>query len=349
MWDVPRFYLGIVGHYSGCGHRSGWIRSIRSAGVTTPARVTTVSPPQVGVRRVIPDAPGNRRRRLGRGCGSRFAVGVNISEKVRAAGGILRTSELREQGASNRALTEVVASGAAIRPRRGWIALPDADPGLVAAARHGVIFGCVTLAQRRGLWVLETGRPHVAAPPKSGSVTAKGVVVHWDVPVVPRKPWALEDHLENALVAVARCQPFESALAVWESALRQGLVSRDVLLRLPLPVASRRILEACSLWSDSGLETFVIPRLRWLRLPLRQQIWLLGHRVDLLIGDRLMLQIDGAHHTGAQRDSDIAHDAHLMLAGYHVIRVSYIQIIERWADVQEVLMRAIAQGLHQAG
>lgn len=108
------------------------------------------------------------------------------------------------------------------------------------------------------------------------------------------------------------------------------------------------MLAAAEVWSDSGLETIVVPRLRWMRLSLRRQIWIAGHRVDLLIGERLVLQIDGGHHVGAQRDADNAHDAALMLLGYHVIRVGYRQVIHQWEQVQDVLMRAVAQGLHLA-
>ena len=92
---------------------------------------------------------------------------------------------------------------------------------------------------------------------------------------------------------------------------------------------------------------FAIPPLRWLHLPLRQQVWIAGHVVDLLIGERLVLQMDGGHHVGAQRASDIAHDAALMLLGYHVIRVGYVQVVERWHEVQDLITRAVAQGLHR--
>ncbi|WP_231916229.1 endonuclease domain-containing protein [Microbacterium karelineae] len=92
----------------------------------------------------------------------------------------------------------------------------------------------------------------------------------------------------------------------------------------------------------------VIPRLRWLKLPLRQQVWIGGHRVDLPIGDRLVLQIDGGHHVDAQRMSDNEHDAVLRLMGYHVIRVGYRQVIDDWPMVQDLILSAIAQGLHLA-
>ncbi|MGU3645208.1 endonuclease domain-containing protein [Microbacterium sp. C23T] len=81
---------------------------------------------------------------------------------------------------------------------------------------------------------------------------------------------------------------------------------------------------------------------------MRSQIWIHGHRADFLIGDRLVVQIDGGHHVGLQRAEDVAHDAALMLLGHHVIRVTYVQVIERWPDVQDLIMRAVAQGLHRA-
>ncbi|MFG6504672.1 endonuclease domain-containing protein [Microbacterium sp. P05] len=189
--------------------------------------------------------------------------------------------------------------------------------------------------------------PHVAAPPHAGHATIGTAVMHWAEPVVPRHPNHLEDEVENVLSIVAVCQPYESALAVWESALKQGVVDVRALRRLDLGPAARRLRDEADPFADSGLESFVVPRLRWMRLPLRRQVWIAGRPVDLLIGERLILQIDGGHHVGAQRERDIAHDAELALLGYHVIRVGYGAIVDDWAAVQARLMRAVAQGLHR--
>lgn len=232
--------------------------------------------------------------------------------------------------------------------RKGWVALPGADAYLVAAARAGVVISCITQARRLGLWVLHEDRPHVAAPAHSGCVTPRDAAVHWAKPLVPRHPDALIDPIENVLTLVALCQPFEAALAVWESALRKGLVETHALERMPLPAVARNVLESAFPFSDSGLESFVVPRLKWLNLPLVPQVWISGHRVDFLIGERLVLQIDGGHHVGEQRESDIEHDAQLVLLGYHVIRVGYRQVVERWSSVHDVIVRAVAQGLHRS-
>jgi very-short-patch-repair endonuclease len=196
--------------------------------------------------------------------------------------------------------------------------------------------------------VLAEPRPHVAAPGHAGHVASAVGHVHWAAPVVPRHPDALVDPVENVLAVAASCLPHEEALAVWESALRQGMVDIREMRRLDLGPAARALCDEADPYADSGLESFAVPRLRWLGLPLRRQVWIAGHRVDLLIGERLAFQIDGGHHVGAQREEDIAHDVALGLLGYRVIRVGYRTIVDDWASVQERIMRAIAQGWHRA-
>jgi very-short-patch-repair endonuclease len=263
--------------------------------------------------------------------------------------GIAPVSVLAVAGHSRRALERALDRGLVQRVRNGWVALASADPLLVAAAKRGVVLTCVTQAKRVGLFVLhEPRQTHVAARPHSGRAGVANARVHWAQPMVPRHPNVLVDSVENVLALVAGCLPYEEALVVWESAFRTGQADPHTMARYSLPPAARRILEDAGIFSDSGLETLLIPRLRWLGLPIRRQIWVQGHRVDLLIADRLVLQVDGGHHVGAQRESDISHDAALTLMGYHVIRVGYAQVVHRWHEVQDLVMRAVAQGLHLA-
>lgn len=265
---------------------------------------------------------------------------------LRLRDGIMPVADLKRLGASRRDLERMLAGGVLLKPTRGWLASPDADIFLQRAASAGVVLTCVTQAKRAGLWTLEVPQVHVAAPP-NGHPRPGGALVHWHSPPIPRMPGVLVDPVENALDAVARCQPFEAALVIWESALNKRLVDRLALERLNLSAAARAVLEAATPWADSGIETIVVSRLRWLGLRLVPQAWIAGHRVDVLIGDCLVIQIDGKHHVGAQRASDIAHDAELMQLGYHVIRVGYFQVIDDWPAVQHAIMRAVAQGLHR--
>lgn len=268
---------------------------------------------------------------------------------VVAAGGIARRARLVEAGHSQRTIAAAIAAGQLVTVRRLWVAVRTADPLRLAAARAGVILSCVTQARRLGLWVDGADpAPHVAAGPNAGRVSAApGTRVHRARPLVPRHPESLEDPIENVLALVCACQPYESALAVVESALNKRLVDKRSLLELPLPAGTRRIVTEASPFSDSGLETFVTVRLRWMDVRIVPQVWIAGHRVDFLIGERLILQVDGGHHVGRQRADDNAHDAQLRLMGYHVIRVGYIQIMEDWPAVQLLIMRAVAAGLHR--
>lgn len=265
------------------------------------------------------------------------------------AGGVVRTSALLDTGLSRHLLAQEIESGRLRRVRRrGWIARPDADPDLIFAAEHGLTLSCITQAARLGLWVREQAPRHYAVPRPGAEIRPEGARLHYRAPVTPRERFALVDSISNLLVCIAHCQPHEDAVAAWDSALNKHLIDRGALEVLPLRAAARAVLSATSPFADSGLESYVRIRLRWMRTAVRSQIWLLGHRVDFLIGDRLVLQIDGGHHVGAQRTSDITHDAELRLRGYSVIRVGYEQVMHRWHEVQEIIMRAIANGLHLA-
>ncbi|WP_346057830.1 endonuclease domain-containing protein [Leucobacter alluvii] len=263
------------------------------------------------------------------------------------AGGVTRSSLLLNAGWSRHQLDRAVGAGLLTRPKKGWLARRDADPALVYAATHGVIISCVSQAKRRGLWVPHHDRSH-AAVRVPGRTDAGSTVLHWRAPLLQREPHSLEDPIENALDLVAHCLPFEDAVAVWDSAATRGIITRQRMARLPLRGSARAVLAALDPFADSGLETYVRLRTKWLRVRCVSQAWIAGHRVDLLFGDRLVLQIDGGTHVGPQRTRDNEHDAQLRLLGYTVIRVGYFQVIDDWPAVQHLLVEAIAQGLHRA-
>ncbi|WP_125098887.1 type IV toxin-antitoxin system AbiEi family antitoxin domain-containing protein [Leucobacter chromiireducens] len=270
---------------------------------------------------------------------------------VHSSGGFARTAELRDAGFSAHTITKAVRSGALIRPRKGWVGLPRGDPLLLRAASNGLLVSCVTQAKRLGLWDPggpRASREHFAVRQAGAERRPAQVVLHWGRPLVPRARGALEDAPENVLHFVSQCVPYVDALAVWESAFRRRVVDRAVMARLPVSGNARRLLAEATPFADSGLETIVRARLRWLRIPMTAQAWVHGRRVDLLIGAHLVVQIDGATHTGAQHSTDIAHDAQLRLRGYTVVRVGYQQVMYEWHTVQGLIMRAIAQGLHRA-
>lgn len=261
-------------------------------------------------------------------------------------GGVAPVRALLDRGVSRHRLRQALERCQIMAVRRGWVALPNADPQLLLAASTGTVLSCITQAKRLGLWVLREPTPHLAAPHPHAEIIHRRGKIHWAQPLLARDPVSLVDPIQNVLGLVAVCQPFEEALAIWESALNAKLVDLPSLTLLPYRGRARRVLQSCQPYSDSGLETFVRQRLAWLRVSVVQQSWMHGRRVDLLIDGWLVLQIDGGHHVGAQRDADMLHDAELMLQGLEVIRCSYDQVVHRWPQVQSLIQRALARGPH---
>lgn len=270
-----------------------------------------------------------------------------VLSQMKRFGGVARTSTLIRAGVSKREISHAVAQSRLLRIKRGWVALPESDPLLIIAAQHDATLTCITRAKRLGLWVFKEEQTHVAAKPHGRVLHDPRLVVHRHRALIPRDPNRLEDSLINTLALVSACSPHDEAVATWNSALNKSLIDIQALEQLPLPSYARRVLADCTPLTDSGLETYLRQRLGWLREPIRLQISILGHRVDVLIGDRLVIQLDGAHHVGLQRDEDTRHDALLNLHGYTVFRFSYRQLIHEWPHVQDLITHAIANGLHR--
>lgn len=269
---------------------------------------------------------------------------MNPTRRLQRTHGIARTRTLIDGGLSPYAIRQLVGQGRLVRPAPGWIALPGVAPPMVHAVKHGAVLSCMSVIELRGLWVpTPVTHPHLAARTPRSRVRPGEHVCHWATPKLRRAPFQLVDHLENALVLAAACLPVEHALAVWESALRRRETTRATLALLALNRRERELLEQCSEFSDSGLESYVGHRLRALKLHIVPQAWVLGHRVDFLVERRLVLQIDGGHHVGPQRDADNLQDAELAVNGYVTIRVSSRQVERDWPEVQRLVMTALSQ------
>jgi very-short-patch-repair endonuclease len=275
---------------------------------------------------------------------------VKIEEWVRRNGRIVHTSDLVKAGASKYGIRAALASGVLVRVRRDWLALPDCDSQLRLAANMGGRLTCLTAARRLGLWTIDDDVTHLAVPPHAGGLELPaGVKAHWSVGPVPAHRLMLVDPFENVLVRVAECQPFEVAVVVLDSALRQGKVTVGQLRRVSTKstrYAAAR--EAASEFSDSGIESIPCLRLARIGIVVKQQVIIDGHPVDGLIGDRLVLQIDGygPHSNADRRRRDIRQDGRLTLRGYTVFRFDYSQVLGNWGYVESTVLSAMAQGLH---
>lgn len=186
--------------------------------------------------------------------------------------------------------------------------------------------------------------PHGPSPDKA-------VVAHWSARIAPPAGYGLIESVEDAMAHIASCVSPADSRIMWESAMRVESLSLEAVRRVEWPSAAARSCAATVTGlSDSGLETIAVVKLSRWGIPIRQQVVLAGRPVDLLIGERLVVQIDGFEHhsTSAQRTKDVALDAELVLRGYTVLRFTYAQIVHDWDSVERTIARAIAAGAHRA-
>lgn len=275
---------------------------------------------------------------------------MDLSDWMRGRGGVAHTSGARAAGFSAQTIADAVRAGELRRVRRSWLVAPDCDARRVAAASVSGRVTCVSAAQLHGLWVPAHELVHVAVGGGASRFDRTGMHVHWGRGPAPVARDTVDDPILNVLFHVADCLPRADSMAVWESALRKGLVDPVVLERVAW--RSARAAELASIasgLSDSGTETRFLDLMRRAGIPVRQQVWIDGHPVDGLIGDALVVQLDGfAHHSEARdRRRDIRADARLVMRGLTVFRFDYYQV---WFEEEEVVgavQTAIAQGLHR--
>ncbi|WP_202566506.1 endonuclease domain-containing protein [Agreia sp. COWG] len=153
------------------------------------------------------------------------------------------------------------------------------------------------------------------------------------------------------LAHLFRCQPRENVIVSLDSALRGGHILRpelrDIVRQLPAKYAE--YLDLVDMSSESGLETKARLRLRAHNIPYRTQVRIsrVGH-VDLLIGERLVLELDGeAWHSGPLAYAeDRRRDLELLRQGFLVMRLSFSQVMNQWNLVEAVITSMVARREH---
>ena len=266
-------------------------------------------------------------------------------------GGIAHLSVLESDGAKRTRLQRLVADGLLLRPRRGWYALPGADPLLLRACSLGGRITCVTALRRAGVWCVDDHRTHIAVPVNSGHAprSGSGIVTHYSRPAGQTDGPPLSSVVDS-LVDQFGCQTAENVIVAIDSALNRRVIRPSDLsdVRSRVPRKYWPLLDCVDATCESGLETKVRLRLgrRGLRYRTQARIPEVG-RVDILIGDRLIIETDGLEfHTGDAAVKDRERDLVLHRLGYIVIRVTYAMVMYRWAEVESVIHGYVARREH---
>ncbi|AND16918.1 hypothetical protein C5C18_04680 [Rathayibacter tritici] len=269
-------------------------------------------------------------------------------------GGFASAAQLAAAGCTRHHLLSAVRTGAVLRVRRGWFALPGAPEAEIAAVAAGGVLTCASALVAAGLWVLAEGPLHVAVPPNATARPRPGVLLHW-------RRWpgcgtgtASVDGIRSSVLHVLTCLPAEEAVMALDSAVNSGVIAYSDLLDLRgiAPVGKRALFDLVEPLCQSGLETRI--RLAAVRIgaPVRAQVHVPGvGRLDNLIGDRLCVETDGRRfHAGSvQLEEDYRRGLALHARGFVVVRLSARQVLHEWPATEAVLASMVRQGVHRWG
>lgn len=285
-------------------------------------------------------------------------------DALAALDGVAHVARLRSAGVSRASLELAVRAGAVERIRPGWFCRTGDVSDTVRALRVGGRLGCVSLLRLHGVWLMPDPRLHVAVTvPRSRLHTpalrgvalaswpaAPSVVTHWRRKLLdPQEP---TDVVDDAAACVAICLPRDHAIVAFDSILNSQLLSANRLRAAlaGLPDSHAWMMELVDAGCGSGLETLVRLNLRRHNVRVRSQAHIPGIGwVDLLVGDRLVVELDSrSHHDNpAAYERDRARDLALIERGYLVVRVTYQRVMTDWPAVERALLAIVRRREHR--
>jgi very-short-patch-repair endonuclease len=287
---------------------------------------------------------------------------LHVAHIVRRNGGAASYRMLDALAVSRADVRRARAAGAVVQIRERWFGVPDAPADVVRAVQVGGSLTAASVLRLEGVWLRADPVLHVRVPRTAGRLWAPDgrhdlldrdahrVCVHYRTD--PR-PLTARDPLTLALAELVACAPRLDAVIALDSAFslrRLDAVGLSEVRELMM-VSRREIVDLVDPGCQSGTETIVRLLLRGRRVRHRSQVWIDGvGRVDLLVGDRLVIEIDGAgFHTGTEFERDRRRDFELVMRGYLVLRLSYSLVMSEWDTVSDGVLALIERGEHRWG
>jgi very-short-patch-repair endonuclease len=252
-------------------------------------------------------------------------------------------AELRAR-IGGRGIERALQTGALVRLRRGWYSTPGPRTELVAAVRAGGRLGCVSALAHHGAWTM----PHGLHVRVSRGVRVSGSArIHWTDERLSKGPRV--DPIETAVETAVGCLSREDAVVVLDSVLNRRLLREEVLVALlERTQRGRALIRHLDPLAESGLETLMRLGLRRRRLQVRSQVRIAGDRVDLLVGDRLVIELDGQawHDRPGDYLRDRARDRRLVEAGFVVLRAGYQQVMNERDEIERQVLSLVRRREH---
>ncbi|GAA1346511.1 endonuclease domain-containing protein [Arthrobacter roseus] len=268
---------------------------------------------------------------------------MDVVGLVKRFGGAVRVGPLLRAGATEHAVRAAVRSQDLVQPRRGVVALPAANPAVVAARINGGALSCVSAAGHHRLWVLHpASHVHIRCPRGLG---LPGVVIHrgpeQEYPFLPMAG------LIDTLVDAVHCLPEPDSLVLLQSAIGQGSTTA-AFLRTKLTGnrngKARKLLDYTTPRADSVPEILARRLLVDSGYGFESHVWIPGiGEVDFLVEGFLVIEIDGEQHwEKKQFKKDRRRDNHATVGGYKVLRFVYDDVVYRPEDALRLIAAALS-------
>jgi very-short-patch-repair endonuclease len=263
------------------------------------------------------------------------------------AGGVASARTLRIAGVSRDEIDAALAARSIRRIRRGWYRSAIAHPQIVRAVEIGGALTCCSALAMQGVWMMPGLDLHVRVARGVALGPVGEARVHWSD---RRQDHTFPmDSIAESLTVALRCLDQRAAVVALDSLLNRRLLARsDIESACGFP-RGRRFLTLTDPASESGLETVARLALRRLQIRVTSQVRIPGvGRVDLVLGDRLVLELDGEswHDRPGDFDADRRRDRELHARGYLVLRASYRQVLTQWPEIEEQVLRIVRRGAH---
>jgi very-short-patch-repair endonuclease len=264
--------------------------------------------------------------------------------------GIYSTRRLRALGLARHHVRTAVEDRRLVRIRPGWFSASDAVPDAISAVRLGGVLTATSGSRHLGLWTLGDERIHILVPRNASRHRLGAAVVslnqplclHWSKAALARDV-PVADALQ-ILVDSDHCMSRATTVALADSAMNLGLLGIDVV-----EAALPKLAPWCDPASQSGTESIVRIGLRRRGVSVQIQVWIEGVGfVDLLVGDRLVIECDSAsYHEGYRSERDYERDQELMRQGYLVLRLKYRQVVHEWARIEALILAVVRARRHR--
>jgi len=254
--------------------------------------------------------------------------------------------------------------------RRGVFVDPGMPRDMKRAVRVGGRLACVSAAPLHGLRILSPPSDlhvevdHHATRLRSADdrrrrlrprESSQGVRLHW----TPDAGTGAIVPLEVCLRQMLGCLPELDAICAIDAARERvewmpdhrAMLDEFAFERFSaaLPVNLRRIAERSITGSQAIGETVARERLRVAGIPARAQVPLPGgYWADLLIGERLIFDVDGEgpHSLPGAFDRDRSRIGWLTAIGYEYVSYSHDQVLTDWDSIEAVLRMLIRRRAH---